>query len=534
MASNISRASSASSTGSERRRSSSIVPTPLEMKLKLPPITTSTVRKSPEREKPELTILCTKCEEDVQVRKLKEHRNFHSALQTFRYTWDNKPQNTKSLNRRRRLLMKKLNEKATHENPVPNKQVNKIDVAYEILKSDLEKNDNFTMEFVDQNTEVEEDSEKLSSALAVSVARNSNLRWRLTMEDAHVYVDNFCGDPTSGYFALFDGYSGPFAAETCAKNFHLLLQDELRKVTCWDTEEEMDWKMSAAMKSAYKNMDLTLLRGERERSHNRWSGCSAVTCLLKGKKLYVGNTGNTRALICRGNGELTNVSNLHSPRNPKERKRVKKAEGKVTKGDKTILVNGLVTTTRGLGNHGDSMLKRSVINRPVVTTVDVEDSDQFIILASNGVWEVFSENEVILLLDDILPERADMKAAAEKIMENDTDAESLKEIAAEEEKLPTLSDEKGDNSKMVTDIDLKLNLEEINNNLESVEGQNGGKQSVFQAPTREDKTVALARAMSERLVEGALLAGSHENITVMVIILHGIPLQLYLLPRISK
>ena len=49
---------------------------------------------------------------------------------------------------------------------------------------------------------------------------------------------------------------------------------------------------------------------------------------------------------------------------------------------------------------------------------------------------------------------------------------------------------------------------------------------------RNQKACALAKALSERLVEGAVLAGSRDNITVAVVLLNGCPLQLFFLPTI--
>ena len=63
-----------------------------------------------------------------------------------------------------------------------------------------------------------------------------------------------------------------------------------------------------------------------------------------------------------------------------------------------MLVNGVLATTRGLGNHGDELLKRYVSNKPYTTSISLDESDQFLVIASRGLWQVLSENEVALLL----------------------------------------------------------------------------------------------------------------------------------------
>ena len=76
----------------------------------------------------------------------------------------------------------------------------------------------------------------------------------------------------------------------------------------------------------------------------------------------------------------------------------------------------MVKSTLGLGNHGDPYLKTSVVRIPVVNCLTLEDTDQFFILASNGVWEVFSEEEVILLLEDLIPD-IDVRAILKRMQE---------------------------------------------------------------------------------------------------------------------
>ena len=70
----------------------------------------------------------------------------------------------------------------------------------------------------------------------------------------------------------------------------------------------------------------------------------------------------------------------------------------MNEGEKDLRVNGVLSTTRGLGNHGDPGLKRCVITEPYTTSVQIDQYAQFIILATNGVWEVFSEHDAASIL----------------------------------------------------------------------------------------------------------------------------------------
>jgi len=515
--------------------------------------------------KPEISIVCMKCEEEIKVRHLKEHREFHNALEMFRFTMDRKPSSVKQLIRRRRAILRRLNETASSENPVSMKKLQKLNLAYEAIKADIE-GTNTSLRHVDEffldQRNIQGRGTTLTCALAFGVCQHANSRWKTSMEDRYAFKDFFCNDPQSGFFAIYDGYSGSMAAEKCARYLSELLENKIESIYQTSMKHEnLNEEIVVAFNEAFEEMDRILLYGVEEQSRNRWSGCSALTCLLRGNNLYVANAGNIRAVLCRGDGSIERLSDNHSPWDKKERHRIRKARGDVSKSDKTALVNGVVKSTRGLGNHGDPNLKTSVIRTPFVNCLTLEDADQFLILASNGVWEVFSEEEVILLLEDIIPD-IDVRAIVRRMQDR---------ASAREEGLPVPKwDEIPRRSKGVASpegnkvTEAKSSVKEISQGdiankgiysdneeenssdspTEMDEDKHISKSPVLRQPPipslgsrgsmrqRNEKACALAKALSERLVEGAILAGSRDNITVAVVLLNGCPLQLFFLPTI--
>lgn len=501
--------------------------------------------------KPEISIVCMKCEEEIKVRHLKEHQEFHNALEMFRFTMDRKPSTVKQLIRRRRAILRRLNETASSENPVSMKKLQKLNLAYEAIKADIE-GTNTTLRNVDEfyldQRNIEGHGTTLNCALAFGVCQHANSRWKTSMEDRYAFKDFFCNDPQSGFFAIYDGYSGSMAAEKCARYLGELLENKVESIYRTSMKHEnINEEIAVAFHETFEEMDRILLYGVEEQSRNRWSGCSALTCLLRGNNLYVANAGNIRAVLCRGDGSIERLSDNHSPWDKKERHRIRKAKGDVSKSDKTALVNGVVKSTRGLGNHGDPNLKTSVIRTPFVNCLTLEDTDQFLILASNGVWEVFSEEEVILLLEDIIPD-IDVRAIVRRMQDR---------ASALEEGLPIPKwDEIPRRSKGVASPEILqgniANKDTFSDNekyhssespTEMDEDKPIAKSPVLLQPPaplrtkgstlqRNEKACALAKALSERLVEGAILAGSRNNITVAVVLLNGCPLQLFFLPTI--
>lgn len=515
--------------------------------------------------KPEISIVCMKCEEEIKVRRLKEHQEFHNALEMFQFTMDRKPSTVKQLIRRRRAILRRLNDTASSENPVSMKKLQKLNLAYEAIKANIE-GTNTTLRnvdefFLDQRT-IHGQGKSLSCALAFGVCQHANSRWKTSMEDRYAFKDFFCNDPQSGFFAIYDGYSGSMAAEKCARYLSELLEIKVERIYQTSMKHEnINEEISVAFNEAFEEMDRILLYGVEEQSRNRWSGCSALTCLLRGNNLYVANAGNIRAVLCRGDGSIERLSDNHSPWDKKERHRVRKAKGDVSKSDKTALVNGVVKSTRGLGNHGDPNLKTSVIRTPFVNCLALEDSDQFLILASNGVWEVFSEEEVILLLEDILPE-IDVKAIVRRMydrasaLEEGLPVPKWDEIPRRSKGIATPEGNKVSVAERSTEEISRMDIankdtysgNEERHSRESTtkmdENKPIGESPVLLQPPapllrlrgtmlqRNEKACALAKALSERLVEGSILAGSRDNITVAVVLLNGCPLQMFFLPTI--
>ena len=515
--------------------------------------------------KPEISIVCMKCEEEIKVRHLKEHREFHNALEMFRFSMDRKPSSVKQLIRRRRAILRRLNETASSENPVSMKKIQKLNLAYEAIKADIEGTNialrNVDDFFLDQRN-IRGQGTKLTCALAFGVCQHANSRWKTSMEDRYAFKDFFCNDPQSGFFAIYDGYSGSMAAEKCARYLSELLENKVESIYQTSMKHEsVNEEIAVAFNEAFEEMDRILLYGVEEQSRNRWSGCSALTCLLRGNNLYVANAGNIRAVLCRGDGSIERLSDNHSPWDKRERHRVRKAKGDVSKSDKTALVNGVVKSTRGLGNHGDPNLKTSVIRTPFVNCLTIEEADQFLILASNGVWEVFSEEEVILLLEDIIPD-IDVRAIVRRMQDRASALEEGLPVPKWDEiprRSKSVASTEGNKVTVAASSTEEISQEDIANKDSYSDNEEGHSRAsptemdenkpvaespaLLQPPVpslrsrgptlqRNEKACALAKALSERLVQGAILAGSRDNITVAVVLLNGCPLQLFFLPTI--
>ncbi|XP_076635042.1 protein phosphatase 1L isoform X1 [Colletes latitarsis] len=143
------------------------------------------------------------------------------------------------------------------------------------------------------------------------------------------------------------------------------------------------------VKAAKKNMDV--------------AGTTALIALLEDNKLIVANVGDSRGVMCDGKGNAIPLSFDHKPQQERERKRISKAGGLVTFNG-VWRVAGILATSRALGDY-PLKDKKLVIADPDILTFDLSDHNpMFIVLASDGLWDTFTNEEAVAFIKERINE----------------------------------------------------------------------------------------------------------------------------------
>ena len=143
------------------------------------------------------------------------------------------------------------------------------------------------------------------------------------------------------------------------------------------------------------------------------SGVVACVALRQGQRVVVANVGDCRALKCSG-GVIQPLTNDHRPEEPEETKRL--AEG--VKAEDGYLCDGLaVSRAFGDFNLTTGEKCKGLICKPDVNVVDLDDSIEFILLASDGIFEQMPWKEVGVSTRRFLRRSQCAKTAAERIVE---------------------------------------------------------------------------------------------------------------------
>lgn len=123
------------------------------------------------------------------------------------------------------------------------------------------------------------------------------------------------------------------------------------------------------------------------------AGTTALIALLEGDHLVVANVGDSRGVMCDSKGNAIPLSFDHKPQQIKERKRIRDAGGFISFNG-VWRVAGILATSRALGDY-PLKDKKLVIPDPDILTFNLTDHKPlFMLLASDGLWDTFSNEEV--------------------------------------------------------------------------------------------------------------------------------------------
>ncbi|KAI9544791.1 Protein phosphatase 1L [Dissostichus eleginoides] len=133
------------------------------------------------------------------------------------------------------------------------------------------------------------------------------------------------------------------------------------------------------------------------------AGTTCLVALLSDRELIVANVGDSRGVLCDKDGNAVALSHDHKPYQLKERKRIKRAGGFISFNG-SWRVQGILAMSRSLGDYPLKNLN-VIIPDPDIMTFDMDKlQPEFMILASDGLWDAFSNEEAVRFVRERLDE----------------------------------------------------------------------------------------------------------------------------------
>ena len=244
--------------------------------------------------------------------------------------------------------------------------------------------------------------------------------------------NNYIGQwPNSlSYFAIFDGHCGINCSEYLMKNLHnFIFNNQFFPNNPVKALEYAFDKAEEEFYMIYEKSD---------------SGSCAIVCLLIDDVIYVANLGDSRLIISNNNGKnyriLTNDHNLY---NENERKRIEMNGSKIyqekiqlnqyitnkNNNNNIFLVGpyrinpGGLSITRSIGDFSSKILSyggmpNTIIPKPEIISYKITSDTDFIFLASDGIFNVMKNIEIIHLISEIKDNKNDYLKSADLIIKN--------------------------------------------------------------------------------------------------------------------
>ena len=269
----------------------------------------------------------------------------------------------------------KLNQQPNKINEISNKLFNEEkNYQSEIIENSKIYNST-SNEIISDNESTEYYINNSNSVLEYAYKEDPNIKFRNYMEDKGKTIDNFNNNPNSILFCLFDGHGGVQVSKYLQENFPIffkkILPNEYLELKIIDLFPEIDNKLK----------------------ENNFYQVGSTACIIyitkenNKKFLYCANIGDTRCIILRNNSfERLSYDDRASDDN--EYNRIVNNGGIVFAGR----VYGQLMLSRAFGDW--ELKNYGVISVPHVKRIEICENDKFIVVGSDGIWDVLSDNDV--------------------------------------------------------------------------------------------------------------------------------------------
>lgn len=192
---------------------------------------------------------------------------------------------------------------------------------------------------------------------------------------------------------LCDGHSGDNCSKKTCEILPTIIINKFKNVTDYNSNTQI---FNLLRESVYE-IDNSFNNVQEK------SGSTCVFCFCLNSKLFIVNIGDSRCIIGNSKNNVIFSTIDHKPNNTLERFRIEKNNGHVLVQDTyRVYVN---ENAQGLAISrvlGDSHYKGKniVICKPDITLVNLLTINDIIVLASDGLWDVLSNVDVIKFINE--------------------------------------------------------------------------------------------------------------------------------------
>lgn len=218
------------------------------------------------------------------------------------------------------------------------------------------------------------------------------------MEDFNILLEYELEGQKGFLYAIFDGHGGATLASDLRQKLPLAILSRLR----------------SGMEIQHVKNLITQVFLEQDLRYQNYTemGSTAILALKFKNILYLINLGDSRGVVFDSSGTIRLQTRDHKPHFLEEKTRILAAGGSVTSIGGAWRVNGQLAVSRSFGDYA---LKESPSQGPsqgpnrgpitsipdILTLPILPGKTLYILLASDGLWDVFSSADAIIYLKNV-------------------------------------------------------------------------------------------------------------------------------------
>ncbi|KAL8845604.1 MAG: hypothetical protein Q9176_000240 [Flavoplaca citrina] len=242
-------------------------------------------------------------------------------------------------------------------------------------------------------------------------------------------IPKFRGHESETLFGLFDGQSSSSGGSKLARylheNFGFHFIEELSKLKAEANESPTD-ALRRTFLALNKDLATAATQSMEDKEHHRGpllghrgsiasqtlsaddlsSGGVATVMFLDNMELYLAHVGDAQAMLVHSDGGCKVLTRKHSPGDERERERIRRAGGYVSRHGK---LNDVLDVSRAFGYI---QMMPAVMAAPDIVRITLREQDEMIIIASRELWDYMTPDVVV---DVARSERDDLMRAAQKL-----------------------------------------------------------------------------------------------------------------------
>ena len=237
-----------------------------------------------------------------------------------------------------------------------------------------------------ENSNTHEFVQKAISVKSFSYNEDVNKKNRKEMQDFHKIKDKYLNSDFKGYFSILDGHGGSEPIKYATNRLPEIFGNFLFS---------SHFNIEKSFINSFQKIDEELKNYDE--IDNCGSTCTIIYIDTELNSIFCANVGDSKSVLMKYDKSFKVLTKDHKiVTNNEEVLRIKEKGGLVFNNR----LFGQLALTRALGDL--SMKENGLINTPYVSKNSINEDDALVVVASDGVWDVYDEKEITEVCLDML------------------------------------------------------------------------------------------------------------------------------------